>query len=209
MLPRRRVIDDRPGTPSVRATRKRNELSSMSIQSVNTDQLLTDADDETGRRPTPRSQSRAATSRSPTTSASMSQQKLARLERFDRTHLPLRCRARARAQPPPAQELSARRDHRARPRAGRPRRSLRRQLLRRARGRGRTNSRTGCAAARTAARSTTATRPRSRCAEATAVVAARRGVRCRSKPSTPASRRRRGRTSRARSCAPRNTRPSR
>ena len=81
----------------------------------------------------PRSSSRAATSRSPTTSASMcrrsspaSSGSTARIYLFD-------VELDHEKQPPPAQELPARRDHRARSRAGGPRRGLRGQLLRRPR----------------------------------------------------------------------------
>ena len=52
-------------------------------------------------------------------------------------HLPVRRRAQSRTQPPPTQVLSARGDHRARSRAGSPRRGVRRQLLCRPRVRGR------------------------------------------------------------------------
>ena len=124
-------------------------------------------------------------------------------------HLPLRRRTRPRAQPAPAQELSARRDHRARPRARRAGRGLRRQLLRRP-GVGGLQTREPAAAQqgppqdplrRQDARCRWPRPPRSTAARATG--ARRRDA---------VERRRRGAsttTSPAGSCAPRSTRPSR
>ena len=117
-----------------RATPKRNELPSMSIQFHGHRPLDDGRATRTTRTPRPSAEVvvKGRNVEIPDHFRTYVSEKLSRLERFDRTIYLFDVELDHETQSAPAQELSARRDHRARPRTGRARRGLRRQLLRRA-----------------------------------------------------------------------------